>query len=251
MRSRFRDLALVCYLFCVALERGRAEEVAPAENASCLLQKATRLDFKEALDEDHGDDAAGGVAARHATMSMAHDRNMSLLSSRTHAAVNAKAKAQGLAQLIIKEIEFEMNLHKMGAPQKSKILLVLLQMIGLCGVDRCYMGQPCLGILKAFTFAGFGFWGIIDYVVVTCNALNKSPSIDSFGFFADFNPADIEPAFYIACIMLALLACSFICSCCSACLTVLGGGILAAAGMQELEQQSLRRMDGGGRMHYG
>jgi len=49
-----------------------------------------------------------------------------------------------------KQIEYELAPSQ--APPKNKVLLMALEVLvipALCGVDRCYMGQPCLGGISA------------------------------------------------------------------------------------------------------
>lgn len=52
-----------------------------------------------------------------------------------------------------------------GTPVKSPILaLVLSWLFGMLGVDRFYLGNIGLGILKLVTLGGFGIWWTIDFM---------------------------------------------------------------------------------------
>lgn len=94
-----------------------------------------------------------------------------------------------------------------GRPGKSKTFLLILEFFGFgfLGIDRLYLGQIKIGIVKLFTLAGFGIWGAADYIVVLNNALRKYDSIHAFGMHAAFSRKSIHPSFYIGVIMVVLL----------------------------------------------
>mmetsp|Transcript_116432 Transcript_116432/g.292829 ORF Transcript_116432/g.292829 Transcript_116432/m.292829 type:complete len:250 (-) Transcript_116432:188-937(-) len=103
------------------------------------------------------------------------------------------------------------------ASTKSKVALIVITALGLgfCGVDRCYMGATCCGIIKGITAGGLGIWAIIDWVVIIINSLEKSSSINALGFEADFSSGSVGTAYWIALIMLAIPVIS--CLCCGTC----------------------------------
>lgn len=132
----------------------------------------------------------------------------------------------------VEQIEFVMDETGAKAPHKNKLILILLEFfffIGFCGVDRCYMGQTCLGVLKGLTCGGFGFWFMMDWFIVVINSLNKMHSIDALGFHADFGNDHIESPFYLSCVMMGLAACVCCCSCVTVCCSTArhapGGGV--------------------------
>ena len=46
------------------------------------------------------------------------------------------------------------------------VALVMSVIFGSLGVDRFIMGKVGTGLLKLFTFGGFGVWWIVDIVLI-------------------------------------------------------------------------------------
>lgn len=99
--------------------------------------------------------------------------------------------------------------------KKSKVILVMLEIfyLGLLGIDRMYMGQMGLGILKMFVGLctcgiGAAVWGLIDWFIVIVNCLESKPDIHTLGFHAEFGGKhDIQTAWWLALIGFAMAIC--------------------------------------------
>ncbi|HSK04217.1 MAG TPA: NINE protein [Kofleriaceae bacterium] len=60
--------------------------------------------------------------------------------------------------------------------RKEWVVAILLSFfVGSLGVDRFYLGQTGLGVLKLLTCGGAGLWALIDVILI---ALNKVPDSD-------------------------------------------------------------------------
>jgi len=69
-----------------------------------------------------------------------------------------------------------------GVPVKSQTATLLLAMfLGGFGVDRFYLGDVGLGILKLITCGGCGIWSMID-IIFTGIAIRKDPQGNSLKF---------------------------------------------------------------------
>src|SRR6478735_2007012 len=54
---------------------------------------------------------------------------------------------------------------------KSFVVTVLLSyLLGVLGVDRFYLGKIGTGVLKLFTFGGYGLWWLIDLLITIFGA---------------------------------------------------------------------------------
>lgn len=90
---------------------------------------------------------------------------------------------------------------------RSKVVLAFLNMFGLgcLGIDRCYMGQSCAGIVKGLTLGGLGFWTFLDYVGILVTCLMKDEYINYLGYKAEFTQASVIPAFWITMTLLLFM----------------------------------------------
>mmetsp|Transcript_17575 Transcript_17575/g.32375 ORF Transcript_17575/g.32375 Transcript_17575/m.32375 type:complete len:219 (-) Transcript_17575:20-676(-) len=158
---------------------------------------------------------SSSVDQHHDLLSERGSQGSTALSQELQEPMTSKANASSqasLGELVFNEIEFE--LHRTDMPTKSKVALALLEGFALpamLGIDRCYMGQCCIGVVKGVTLGGLGIWALIDYIVVLVNMLGKKESINSFGFHGSFWPNDITAAFVISIVFLVLKALSCCC----------------------------------------
>lgn len=102
--------------------------------------------------------------------------------------------------------EIHMELHREEVPEKSKLVLAIIYALGLgfCGVDRCFMGQVVLGVIKGVTCGGVFVWFIIDSIIIMINCLAKWDSINALGYRAKFPKDELNTAFWIAVVAIAI-----------------------------------------------
>lgn len=108
----------------------------------------------------------------------------------------------------------ELAVGEIGAalPKRSKVALVLIEAfppLWLLAVDRFYLGAYKTGIVKlvvslATCGVGGAVWGLVDFLAVMVNSLSCSPAIERFGLGAVFTASEVDTAFYVAIVAIAL-----------------------------------------------
>lgn len=229
MRKHIRYLFFA--LLPLALQSSSSEPEAIVDE-TCLLQSSRKAEtagpgVSEASLRTDSIKPSSGAKAVLADASQGAGVTSSVKANASSAANSSTANEESpsinssgtVFDTIFNQIEFEVTGRSGAPPHKSKLAIVLLEFFFIascCGVDRCYMGQACLGVVKGLTFGGLGIWFLIDYFVIIVNCINKRHQINNLGFYADWGTDHINAAFYIACVMLGFMACFVCCSCCSA-----------------------------------
>merc|ERR1719446_1248165 len=81
---------------------------------------------------------------------------------------------------------------------KTTMSIIMFFGLNLLGIDRCMLGQTCIGTVKGLTLGGFFIWWIVDHFVMLYNILTQAPEINTIGFHATWEQDTIKTAFYVS-----------------------------------------------------
>jgi len=132
---------------------------------------------------------------------------LSLSESRVNATISKNlAQSKSMMSLVSDQIEYELNMQE-PLPVGNKLALSIIEALGLglFGIDRCIMGQTCLGVVKGLTLGAFGLWALVDYIGILINCLGSREVMKSTGYTASWRPEDIVPAYWIMLVSLLLV----------------------------------------------
>jgi TM2 domain-containing membrane protein YozV len=107
-----------------------------------------------------------------------------------------------LLENLATQLEYELNPNTT-MPQYNKVVLLLIEgfFFGMCGVDRCYAGQTCLGVFKGLTLGGLGVWAFLDWLLIMINCLISTNQLTWLGYNLKFEESSVAPAFWVALIL--------------------------------------------------
>eukprot|EP00931_Biecheleriopsis_adriatica_P101927 TRINITY_DN76975_c0_g1_i1.p1 TRINITY_DN76975_c0_g1~~TRINITY_DN76975_c0_g1_i1.p1 ORF type:complete len:252 (-),score=57.48 TRINITY_DN76975_c0_g1_i1:31-711(-) len=137
------------------------------------------------------------------------------------------------SRALFAQLEYELEVGA-GDKPRSKVALALLELVGfgMCGIDRCYMGQACLGTLKGITIGGFLVWAFLDYLAVTVTCLSGSEYINALGMRGSFTASETVIAFWVTLIVLVVKCGGCLCNA-TACLAALRAASLGSGQKEE------------------
>ena len=72
------------------------------------------------------------------------------------------------------------------------LIFVVFLGLGFCGLDHCLVGNFILGTLKLLTVGGFGFWFLLDWMLIVFNCVNQYSTLSGFGWDVVFTPCKLS-----------------------------------------------------------
>ena len=65
----------------------------------------------------------------------------------------------------------------MESSRSQAVAFLLSFFLGILGIDRFYMGQIGLGLLKLLTVGGFGLWYVVDQFLIGSTLRQQFPQV--------------------------------------------------------------------------
>lgn len=102
------------------------------------------------------------------------------------------------------EYEFDLEGVRKDIPVKNKLVLAVIELfgLGLFGIDRCYIGQTCLGFVKGLTLGALGVWLALDFFAVVITCLSFSKNLNALGMRANFGPDKYNMVAFLASVII-------------------------------------------------
>merc|ERR1740139_1970076 len=87
--------------------------------------------------------------------------------SRTNGTLAADLRVKdGLMQQMHSRIHSEIVMPENRKHNKWVLAAINMLAVGSLGVDRCFLGQITLGLVKFVTCGGCGIWALVDYCMI-------------------------------------------------------------------------------------
>lgn len=172
------------------IEWPRAKWTSNADSSSISHKNggSVQEDLSDAVSTFDGTDVSPDSKPRFQTLALEREeiKNSLLLEDQAMLQIrleNTKLRRENT------RMKWELEIPTAGNGTKSKVVLAFIEAVGVAaffGLDRCYMGQTIMGVVKGVTLGGFGVWAIVDYVVVAINIFRKEEKISVLGFQGEF-----------------------------------------------------------------
>ncbi|CAE6933020.1 PHO91 [Symbiodinium natans] len=138
--------------------------------------------------------AAPGAAANATRSNRSHGGHRGRRSNATSHAAPASLAQEALTAGRYHGEYREYELTERQGQSKVMLIFVVFLGLGFCGVDHCLVGNFILGTLKLLTVGGFGFWFLLDWMLIVFNCVNQYGTLTGFGWDVVFTPCSIEDA---------------------------------------------------------
>lgn len=174
------------------------------------VQQGIRWCWKDLAKEFHKQARAIGLnGKRRCALSFARDLELDAEVSNVNTAFKFEASTIGGMNMTTGNVGSKQVEHELpggSLPRTNKVWLAVIYFFHLyfCGVDRCFLGQICIGIIKGMTLGGVGIWALLDFLIIIKSMLMQDMTLDTLGMQAQFTQDDVQVAFWITVVGLVL-----------------------------------------------